>query len=40
MDHVHERALKIVYQDKKSSFKALVENEKSVTVNVEKLHFS
>ena len=40
MDHVHERALKIVYQDKKPSFKALVENEKSVTVNVEKLHFS
>ena len=37
--NLHERTLRIVYQDKKSNFKTLLKNDKSVTIHVRNLHY-
>ena len=39
MNNLHERALRIVYQDKKSDFETLLKNDKSVTIHVRNLHY-
>ena len=36
---LHERALRIVYQDKKSDFETLLKNDKSVIIHVRNLHY-
>ena len=38
INNLHERALRIVYQDKKSDFETLLKNDKSVTIHVRNLH--
>ena len=37
--NLHERALRIAYQDKKSDFETLLKNDKSVTIHVRNLHY-
>ena len=37
INRIHERALSIVYRDKKSTFKGLLEKDNSVTVHVKNL---
>ena len=37
--NLHERALRIVYQDKKSDFETLLKNDKSVIIHVRNLHY-
>ena len=39
INNLHERALRIVYQDKKSDFETLLKNDKSVTIHVRNLHY-
>ena len=39
INNLHERALRIVYQDKKSDFEILLKNDKSVTIHVRNLHY-
>ena len=39
INNLHERALRIVYQDKKSDFGTLPKNDKSVTIHVKNLHY-
>ena len=39
INNLHERALRIVYQDKKSDFETLLKNDKSVTIHVRILHY-
>ena len=39
INNLHERALRIVYQDKKSDFETLFKNDKSVTIHVRNLHY-
>ena len=39
LNHLHERDLKFVYQEKKSNFKTLLENDKSVTIHLKHLHY-
>ena len=34
INNIHDRALRIVYQDKKSNFKALLKCDKSMSVHV------
>ena len=38
INNLHERTLRIVYQDKKSDFENLLKNDKSVTIHVSNLH--
>ena len=38
INNLHERVLRIVYQNKKLHFEALLENDKSVTIYVRNLH--
>ena len=37
INNIHERALRIVYQDKKSSFETLLKRDKSTSIHVKKL---
>ena len=37
--NLHQRALRIVYQDKKSDFETLLKNDKSVIIHVRNLHY-
>ena len=39
INNLHERALRIVYQDKKSDFQTLLKNDKSVTIHTGNLHY-
>ena len=39
INNLHERALRIVYQDKKSDFETLLKNDKSVTIHVRNQHY-
>ena len=39
INNLHEHALRIVYQDKKSYFEALLKNGKSVTIHIGNLHY-
>ena len=39
INNLHERALRIVYQDKKPGFETLLKNDKSVTIHVKNLHY-
>ena len=39
INNLHESALRIVYQDKKSDFENLLKNDKSVTIHVRNLHY-
>ena len=39
INNLLERALRIVYQDKKSDFETLLKNDKSVTIHVRNLHY-
>ena len=39
INNLHERALRIVYQDKKSDFETLLKNDKSVTIHVRNLYY-
>ena len=39
INNLHERALRIVYQDKKSDFESLLKNDKSVTIHVRNLNY-
>ena len=39
INNLHERALRIVYQDTKLDFETLVKNDKSVTIHVRNLHY-
>ena len=39
INNLHERALRIVYQDKKSDFQTLLKNDKSVTIYVGILNY-
>ena len=39
INKLHERALRIVHQDKKSDFETLLKNDKSVTILVRNLHY-
>ena len=39
INHLHEPALIIEYQDKKSDFKTLLENKKSVIIHVKNLYY-
>ena len=39
INNLHERALRIVHQDKKSDFETLLKNDKSVTIHVRNLHY-
>ena len=39
VNNLHERALKIVYQDKKSDFETLLKNYAAVTIHVKNLHY-
>ena len=39
INNLHERALRIVYQDKKSGFEILLKNDKSVAMHVRNLHY-
>ena len=37
INNIHERALRIVYQDKKSSFETLLKRDKSTSIHVKNL---
>ena len=39
INNLHERVFRIVYQDKKSYFETLLENDKSVTIHVRNLYY-
>ena len=39
INNLHERALRIVYEDKKSDFESLIKNDKSATIHVRKPHY-
>ena len=39
INNLHERALKILYKDKKSDFETLLKNGKFVTIHVRNLHY-
>ena len=39
INNLHERSLRIAYQDKKSDFETLLIYDKSVTVHVRNLHY-
>ena len=39
IDSIHERALKIVYHDKKSSFETLLKRDKSLSIHVKSLQY-
>ena len=39
INNLHERALRIVYQDKKLDFETLIKNDKSATIHVRNLHY-
>ena len=39
INNLHERALRIVYQDKKSDFETFLKNDKSVTIHVRNVHY-
>ena len=39
INNLHERTLRIVYQDKKSDFETSFKKDKSVTINVKNLHY-
>ena len=39
VNNLHERALKIVYPDKKSDFETLLKNYAAVTIHVKNLHY-
>ena len=39
INNLHERALRIVCQDRKSDFETLLKNNKSVAIHVRKLHY-
>ena len=39
INNLHERALRIVYQDKKSDFEALLKNDKYVTIHMGNLPY-
>ena len=39
INNLHERALRIIHQDKKSGFETLLKNDKSVTIHVGNLHY-
>ena len=39
INNLHERALRIVHQDKKSDFETLLKNDKSVTIHMRNLHY-
>ena len=39
INNLHKRALRIVYQDKKTDFETLLKNDKSVTIHVRDLHY-
>ena len=39
LSNLHERALMIVCQDKKSDFETLLKNDMSVTIHVKKLRY-
>ena len=39
INNLHERALRIAYQDKKSDFETLLKNDKSVTIHVRNLYY-
>ena len=38
INHLHERCLRIVYNDNKSSFQELLDNYKDVTIRVKNVH--
>ena len=39
INNLHERALRIVHQDKKSDFETLLRDDKSVAIHVRNLHY-
>ena len=39
INNLHERAVKILYQDKKLDFETLLNNDQSVTIPVRNLHY-
>ena len=39
INNLHERALRIVYQDKKSSFETLLKRNKSVSIHIKNLQY-
>ena len=39
INNIHERGLRIVYQDKKSSFETLLKYEKSTSIHVKNLQY-
>ena len=39
VNNLHERALKTVYRDKKSSFETLLKHDKSVPIHVKNLQY-
>ena len=39
INNLHERALRIAYQDKKSDFEILLKNDKSVIIHMRNLHY-
>ena len=39
INNLHERALRIVYQDKKSSFETLLKRDKSVSIHIKNLQY-
>ena len=39
INNLHERALRTVYQDKKSSFETLLKHKKSVSIHIKKLQY-
>ena len=39
INNLHERALRTVYQDKKSSFETLLKHDKSVSIHVKNLQY-
>ena len=39
INNLHERALRTVYQDKKSSFETLLKHDKSVSIHIKNLQY-
>ena len=39
INNLHERALRTIYQDKKSSFETLLKHDKSVSIHIKKLQY-
>ena len=39
INNIHERALRIVYQDKKSSFETLLKRDKSTSIHMKNLQY-